>query len=231
MNAVRIVYSAVNASLSADTFCLDNLFLTTENTKKEADLSPVELLQMFCAHLPKSSLIQCQAARYCIELRAHRQKIAMHLVQAAAKRPSLDLQFAMFCIQSVLDESYDSDAQQLGLHRYLKFRNLNLQASKEVVTAARCQQRFFTELLLPTPDMQRMREQGRVGFDYMFTDARVNGSAETPLLTVIVTFLVLCVALQLMNESLSAANGLFLQSLKIHKNAEVSNLPACRNYL
>jgi len=55
------------------------------------------------------------------------------------------------------------DLGSLGVQRYLSFRSLTVQANAQVITAARCQQRFFAELQLPEPAMRRLEAQGVVG--------------------------------------------------------------------
>jgi len=140
----------------------DALGSTIPNSVQEGRKLILRQIERYCHHFPKSSLLCAQAARVTIESCGIRQKIVVHLTCAADRQPPLDVQFAIFCMQASLEESYSLDLGTLGVQRYLSFRSLTAQANAQVIMAARCQQRFFAELQLPEPAMERLQAQGVV---------------------------------------------------------------------
>jgi len=98
----------------------------------------------------------------CIELNQHRSIIARYLHEASIRDTAVDVQFAVYCMQSSLEESFSTDLEQFGVQRYLDFRSSIMAATGEVVKAARCQQRFFAELLLVQPKTPVLQAQGVV---------------------------------------------------------------------
>ena len=75
-----------------------------------------------------------------------RQRVAMFIAASAEKRPALDVQFSLFCLQQCVDESLDEDLAAVQANRYILHHSLVDQANSAVVVAARSQQAFFAEL-------------------------------------------------------------------------------------
>jgi len=119
-------------------------------------------LQHYTQHFSRSALLSAQTALSAIERKQHRSIIARYLHEASTRDTALDVQFAVYCMQSSLEESFSTDLEQFGVQRYLDFRSSIMAATGEVVKAARCQQRFFAELLAVQPRITTLQAQGVV---------------------------------------------------------------------
>ena len=125
-------------------------------------LQQLQQLMLTTCKSSTSSLLPLQTARMCAAKPQQRQRVAMLIQLAHRRAPPLDVQFGLYCLQSSYDESLAKDQAAVGVNRYLTHRALCIQATEAVITAARCQQTFFTQLSAPEPIVERLVNEGIV---------------------------------------------------------------------
>lgn len=144
-----------------------------------------ELMQETCHKYAGSALACLQLARFYWDFRHNEQLFTQMLTEANKRRPGVDADFLLSCYQSDVEALYvESDAETLGSFRrlaknmqsdnteatitgtdiaiYMQYQAHLATATAQMEIATQRQHQFWTELLLPEPEVQKLLRIGTV---------------------------------------------------------------------
>lgn len=151
-----------------------------------------ELMQETCHKNAGSSLACLQLARFYWDFRHNEQLYTQMLTEANKRRPGIDADFLLNCYQSDVEALYvESDAETIGSLRrldksvqcdnteatitgtdiaiYMQYQEHLARATALTEIATQRQHQFWSELLLPEPEVQKLLRIGTVGLQLGFS--------------------------------------------------------------
>ena len=172
---------------TSDALKRDGVYRDVRGGAAEVMLDRVEsLLRTACNAHPSSALLCITMARFYRDNRFNLQLHAQLLVEAQKRQPALDQQFQLYCYQQELDGLYtavqSADASADGVigdqmrlsdscsttvtgatvALYVTYQSKLLQATQAMEVAIQSQHRFWTELMQPEPEVDKLMQAGSV---------------------------------------------------------------------